>query len=133
MLRLFREKDAVRVVDDQFGSPTYAAVLAANIAALIASGSRSYGVYHYCDRGVISWFDFALAIMDLALAAGMIEKRIRIEAVPTSAFPTRAARPRRAVLDCAKVVSGLGFEVRDWRLNLEDFFREKSRLESSRP
>jgi len=133
MLRLFREKDAVRVVDDQFGSPTYAAVLAANIAALIASDSRRYGVYHYCDRGVISWLDFATAIMDLALASRMIEKRIPIEAIPTSVYPTRAARPKRAALACGKVAGELGFRVRDWRLNLEDFFSEKARLESVKP
>ncbi len=61
MLRLFRGKEAVRVVDDQLGSPTYAATLAANIAGLVAADSERFGVYHYCDRGVISWFDFAAA------------------------------------------------------------------------
>jgi dTDP-4-dehydrorhamnose reductase len=125
MLKIFREKETVRVVNDQFGSPTYAAVLAANIAGLIASRCQRYGIYHYCDSGVISWFDFASAIMDLALDFGVIEKRISLQAVPTSAYPTQAVRPPRAALDSSKAVRELGFKVCDWRLNLQDFFREK--------
>jgi dTDP-4-dehydrorhamnose reductase len=133
MLRLFKEKDAVRVVDDQFGSPTWAGGLAANIAGLVAADSERCGVYHYRDAGVISWFDFATAIQELALAAGMLGRKIPVEAIPTSQFPARATRPMRAVLDCGKVVSELGFQVRDWKLNLEAYFREKARLEGARP
>jgi dTDP-4-dehydrorhamnose reductase len=133
MLRLFAEKEAVRVVDDQFGSPTWAGGLAANIAGLVAADSGCFGVYHYCDAGVISWFEFAAAVQELGLVAGMLAKKIPVEAIPSSQFPTRAARPMRAVLDCGKVVSMLGFRVRDWRLNLEAYFREKARLEGAKP
>jgi dTDP-4-dehydrorhamnose reductase len=76
MLKIFREKETARVVNDQFGSPTYAAALAENVAGLIGSDSDRYGVYHYCDNGAISWFDFAQRIMDLALEFGMIPKSI---------------------------------------------------------
>jgi dTDP-4-dehydrorhamnose reductase len=127
MLKIFREKETARVVNDQFGSPTYAAALAENVAGLIGSGSERYGVYHYCDRGAISWFAFAQRIMDLALEFGMIPKKIPLQAVPTSAFPTAAVRPRYSVLDSGKAVRDLGFQVRDWQLNLEAFFREKTR------
>jgi dTDP-4-dehydrorhamnose reductase len=133
MLRFFREKETVRVVNDQFGSPTYAAALAANIADLIRSNSNRYGIYHYCDGGVISWFDFAARIMDLALASGLITKKIPLQAIPTSELPNQARRPLHAVLDNGKVVRELGFQVHDWQLNLEDFFREKTQLEESRP
>ena len=133
MLRLFKEKKVVRVVDDQFGSPTWAAALAANIAGLVASDGRRFGVYHYCDRGVITWHDFAAAILELGLEHGMIGKGAILQAIPSAAFPTRATRPQRAVLDCSKVESELGFQVRDWRLNLEDFFRAQARLENARP
>ncbi len=129
MLKVFREKECARVVNDQFGSPTYAAALAANIAGLIASGCERYGVYHYCDGGVISWFDFAVAIQELGLAAGLLECIIPIEAIPTSQFPTRAQRPARAVLDNGKAVRDLGFRVRDWRENLGEFFQEMKKLE----
>ncbi len=132
MLRVFREKEQARVVNDQFGSPTYAALLAANVVGLIASASERFGVYHYCDAGVISWFDFAQAIQDLALASGRIEKKIPIEAIPTSAFPTRAARPMRAVLATGKAARELGFRMNSWRSNLEDFFHEKAGMEEGR-
>jgi dTDP-4-dehydrorhamnose reductase len=129
MMQVFREKECARVVNDQFGSPTYAAALAANIAGLIASGCERYGVYHYCDRGVITWFDFAARIMDRALASGLIGNRIPLLAIPTSQFPTRALRPARVVLDSRKAVRDLGFRVRDWRENLEEFFREMKKME----
>ena len=132
MLKIFREKEVARVVNDQFGSPTYAAALAENVAGLIGVGSDRYGVYHYCDGGAISWFDFAARIMELALEFGMIPKKIPLEAIPTSAFPTAAVRPRYSVLDSGKAVRELGFQVRDWQLNLADFFREKTRLGDSR-
>lgn len=131
MLKIFREKEMARVVNDQFGSPTYAAVLAENIAGLIGADSDRYGVYHYCDSGAISWFDFAQRIMDLALEFGMIPKKIPLEAVPTSVFPTAAIRPSYSVLDSGKAVRELGFQVRGWQLNLKRFFREKALLEDT--
>jgi len=133
MLRLFRGKEAVRVVDDQLGSPTYAAMLATNLAGLVAADSERFGVYHYCDRGVISWFDFAARIMDLALASGRIKEKPPLLAIPTAAFPTRAIRPLRAVLAHDKVESELDFRVRGWGDSLEEFFREEARLEETRP
>jgi len=133
MLKAFGEKEKVRVVNDQFGSPTYAAMLAANVVGLVEAGSERYGVYHYCDRGVISWWDFAAAIMEGGLRAGMIQRKIPLEAIPTSAYPTRAPRPLRAVLAGGKAERELGFQVCDWQRNLEEFFREKARLEGGRP
>ena len=125
MLKVFQEKETARVVNDQFGSPTYAAVLAENIAGLIGSDSDRFGIYHYCDRGAISWFDFARRIMDLALEFGLIPRKIPLHAVSTSAFPTAAVRPPYSVLDSDKAVRELGFQVFDWELNLKKFFREK--------
>ncbi|HOW43982.1 MAG TPA: dTDP-4-dehydrorhamnose reductase [Candidatus Aminicenantes bacterium] len=133
MLRVFRERDEARVVDDQFGSPTYAGQLAANVAGLVASGSERFGVYHYCDEGVVSWRQFAAAIQELALRAGMIGRAIPIAAVATAAYGARAPRPLHAVLDRRRVQEELGFAVRPWRSNLEDFFREKAFLEGGRP
>ena len=131
MLKVFQEKETARVVNDQFGSPTYAAVLAENIAGLIGSGSDRFGLYHYCDRGAISWFDFARRIMDLALEFGLIPRRIPLQAVSTAAFPTAAVRPPYSVLDSGKVMGELGFQVFDWELNLKKYFREKVLLGST--
>ena len=133
MLNVFRGRESARVVNDQSGSPTYAAPLAANIAGLIASGCDRYGTYHYCDRGVITWFDFAARIQDLALASGLLEKRIPLLAIATSQFPTRAQRPAHAVLDNRKVVRELGFRIHDWQANLEEFFRELTLPGPGRP
>ncbi len=126
MLRVFAEQEKARVVNDQFGSPTYAALLARNVAGLVAADSERFGTYHYCDAGVISWFDFAVAIQELALQTGMIVKKIPVEAISSREFTTRAQRPARSVLDCAKVQAELGFRVHPWRSNLEDFFAEKA-------
>lgn len=130
MLKLFREKDEVRVVNDQFGSPTYASVLARNVVRLIGTDSERYGLYHYCDSGVISWYDFAAQIMARALEYNLLEKKIPLLAITTADYPTRAIRPAYAVLDSRKVVRELDFRVHDWRINLDDFFREKLRLGS---
>ena len=130
MLKLFREKNEVRVVNDQFGSPTYAAALASNVVRLIGADSERYGLYHYCDSGVISWYDFAAQIMARALAYNLLEKKIPLLAIATADYPTRAIRPAYAVLDSSKVVRELDFRVHDWRINLDDFFREKLRLGS---
>ena len=130
MLKLFREKDKVRVVNDQFGSPTYAAALASNVVRLIGADSERYGLYHYCDSGVISWHEFAVQIMDRALEHNLLAKKIPLIAITTADFPTTAVRPAYTALDSRKVVSELGFEVRDWRANLDDFFAEKVWLSS---
>jgi dTDP-4-dehydrorhamnose reductase len=130
MLKLFREKNEVRVVNDQFGSPTYAQALAGNIVRLIGAGSERYGLYHYCDSGAISWYDFAVQIMARALEYNLLEKEIPLLAIASVDFPTRVARPAYAVLNSSKVVRELGFKVHDWRINLDDFFQEKLQLEN---
>ena len=128
MLKFFREKSEVRVVNDQFGSPTYAGALARNVARLAGSDSERYGLYHYCDGGVISWYDFAARIMERALQTGLLEKRIPLVPIPSAEFPTRAVRPAYAALDHGKVARELGFAVHGWQANLDDFFEEKLRL-----
>jgi dTDP-4-dehydrorhamnose reductase len=127
MLKFFREKSEVRVVNDQFGSPTYARALARNIVSLVGRDSDRYGLYHYCDRGVIAWYDFAVGIMERALQTGLLGKKIPLLPVSTTEFPTQAARPAYAVLDNSKAVRELGFAVQDWQANLDEFFDEKLR------
>lgn len=124
MLRLFREKDEVRVVNDQFGSPTYAAALARNIVALIAGDCARYGLYHYSDAGVISWHEFALAIMECALRFKLIDRPVPVRPIPTAGFPTPAPRPAYSALDSSRALSELRFTQSDWKLNLEEYFRE---------
>jgi dTDP-4-dehydrorhamnose reductase len=124
MLRLFREKNEVRVVNDQFGSPTYAGTLAQNVVQLIAGDSVRYGLYHYSDAGVISWHEFAQGIMELALRFKRIDRPVPILPIPTADFPTPAPRPAYSALDSSRVRSELKFAQFDWKLNLEKYFRE---------
>jgi dTDP-4-dehydrorhamnose reductase/dTDP-4-dehydrorhamnose 3,5-epimerase len=123
MLRLFSERDEIRVVSDQFGAPTYAATLADNILGLIRSDSKPFGTYHYSDRGRISWFDFAVRIRELALSNGFPVKTKRIIAIPSSEYPTPAMRPKNSTLDKTRVIAELGFKVEDWQRNLEASLR----------
>jgi dTDP-4-dehydrorhamnose reductase len=97
MLRLMRERDEVRVVSDQVGTPTHAASLARAIWALDAA--RASGIHHWTDAGVASWYDFAVAIRDEALAAGLLTRSVPVVPIRTSDYPTPARRPAMSVLD----------------------------------
>lgn len=133
MMRRFAEGREARVVCDQFGSPTYAGLLAANVAGLVAAQDRRYGTYHYCDEGVISWFDFAAAVQEEGLAAGLLARPAAIAAIPTAEYPARAQRPQRAALDTTRARRELGLRVRPWRENLRGYFAELGRLAGGRP
>ena len=96
----------LRVVDDQRGSPTYAADLAAGVLDLHEKGGR--GLYHLVNRGVATWWDFARAILD---QAG--EGALRIERVATESLDLPAPRPANSVLACARA-EALGVVLRPW-------------------
>jgi dTDP-4-dehydrorhamnose reductase len=117
MLRLMREKDRVSVVSDQIGTPTWAAGIAEAIWGLIAVDLPG-GVYHWTDLGVASWYDFAVAIQDEALARGLLSRSVPITPIPTSAYPTRARRPAFSVLDTAQTRALINLRGRHWRHNL---------------
>ena len=116
MLRLMSDRPELNVVGDQIGSPTYASDLANTIIKIIESielGHAHYGIYHYSNTGVISWFDFATAI---AKAGG---KNCIVKPIPTSAYPTPAKRPGYSVMDCSKLVKDYGIELVEWQKSLE--------------
>ena len=117
MLRLMREKEQVSVVCDQIGTPTWAASIAAAIWGLIEAGAPG-GIYHWTDLGVASWYDFAVAIQDEALARGLLTRAVPIIPIPTSAYPTRARRPAFSVLDTAATRALIKVPARHWRHNL---------------
>lgn len=97
MLRLMREREEVRVVADQVGTPTHADSLARAIWALDAAGAS--GVFHWTDAGVASWYDFAVAIEEEALSVGLLARPARVVPIRTSDYPTPAKRPAMSVLD----------------------------------
>ena len=92
MLRLMAEKEQLNVVSDQIGCPTNAKGLA-QFLWQIAERETLDPTYHYSDLGVASWYDFAIAIQDIAFEQGKLEKKIPIQPIPSSDYPTPAARP----------------------------------------
>jgi dTDP-4-dehydrorhamnose reductase len=123
MLRLMREKEQVNVVCDQIGTPTWAGGIAAAIWDLIDVNAAG-GVYHWTDLGVASWYDFAVAIQDEALARGLLTRAIPIAPIPTAAYPTRAVRPAFSVLDTASTRGLIKTPSRHWRHNLRTMLDE---------
>jgi dTDP-4-dehydrorhamnose reductase len=74
MLRLFKERDLVKVIEDQWGSPTYTVDLAKAILKIIEGDAVSYGIYHFTNEGVANWYEFALTIYKKAKRLGLINK-----------------------------------------------------------
>ncbi len=115
VLRLARENRPLRIVADQIGTPTYAADLAAAIASIVFSAYWTPGIFHYSDEGVASWYDFAVAILE---AAGFPDKAAAVTPIPTSDFPTAAARPFYSVLDKSRIKATFGIKIPHWHSSL---------------
>lgn len=126
MLRLMRERDELGVVADQIGSPTWATGLAQTIWGLVQTDAS--GTYHHSDAGVASWYDFAVAIGEEALALGMIERMPLIRPLTTADYPTPASRPAFSLLDCRATREALGQEAVHWRVNLRRMIEEEKAL-----
>lgn len=116
MVRLGNERDELGVVVDQIGTPTYAGDLAETIMATI--NSESTGIYHYSNQGVISWYDFAKAIMDI----GKID--CKVKAIESKDFPAKANRPFYSVLNKAKIAKDFNIEVPYWLDSLKVMMAE---------
>ena len=119
MLRLMNERDGLGVVDDQRGAPTYAGGLAELIWQIHEQELFTAGIYHWTDQANITWCDFAGAIQEEAMAAGLLKKAIPINAITTDDYPTPAARPAYSVLDNTKLAKLAGIEPTPWRQNLK--------------
>ncbi len=116
MLRLMAERPEVRVVADQIGTPTYAPALAKVLWTLAEAGVT--GTHHYTDAGAASWYDFAVAIQEEALASGLLDRAVPVVPIATADFPTPARRPHYSVLDKTSMYAALGGPAPHWRVNL---------------
>lgn len=116
MLRLMEEREHLRVVADQIGTPTWARTLAKSILEMVRQNAR--GTHHLTDAGVASWYDFAVAIRDLGIERGLISSSVTIEPIATDEYPTPAARPSYSVLDKASSFEILGGPTPHWRESL---------------
>jgi dTDP-4-dehydrorhamnose reductase len=117
MLKLMRERDQVRVVSDQIGAPTWATGLGVAIRDLLEAEAPA-GIYHWTDLGAASWYDFAVAIQDEALARGLLSRAVPIVPITSQEYPTRATRPAFSVLDTRTTRAAVATPALHWRHNL---------------
>lgn len=112
MSRLMQERDSLNVVNDQIGSPTYAADLAQAILTIVTHENWQAGIYHFSNEGEISWYEFALAIQEI----GSFE--CNVSGIPSSAYPTPAKRPQYSLLDKTKIKNTFGVVVPEYKESL---------------
>jgi dTDP-4-dehydrorhamnose reductase len=120
MLRLHREREQLGVVADQVGCPTSTHTLAAACWRAIGVGATADGprILHCSDAGAASWYDFALAIGELGVAAGLLRQAAAVGPITTADYPTPAQRPSYSLLDCCGSRIALGLEPVHWRVAL---------------
>jgi dTDP-4-dehydrorhamnose reductase len=122
MLRLMNERDELGVVEDQVGTPTWAAELARVI--YMAIDQSLSGTYHWTDMGVASWYDFAQSIYEIGRSLGLTEREVTINPIPTEAYPTPAARPAYSVLSKDALRHAIGYNGIHWRTALTNMLKE---------
>lgn len=114
MSRLMQERDTLNVVNDQIGSPTYAADLAQAIMTILTHQNWIAGIYNFSNEGEISWYEFALAIQEIG---GF---KCEVSGIPSSNYPTPAKRPMFSLLDKTKFKKVFGVEVPNYKKSLDN-------------
>src|SRR5690606_37850035 len=114
MLRLGAERDELRVVADQVGTPTPAGLIARATAQALRAGTDASGLWHLTATGGTSWHGFAEAIFAAAVERGLLPKAPRLLPIATEDYPTPARRPAYSRLDTARVQADFGLELPGW-------------------
>lgn len=132
MIKAMNTHDAVKVVADQKGTPTFAGDLA-DVLIRITKSSIPYGIYHCTDLGEITWWDFTNEIKKQALEAGLLtNEKCVVNSCTTEEYPTPAKRPAYSVLSKDKIQKALNITLPDWKVSLTKFLTnplfDKSRL-----
>ena len=130
ILKLAREREELRIVNDQYGAPTWSRTLAQLVAhSVLRSESQAHqngitlseavcpisGIYHACSAGVTTWFGFASEFVRLAQRAHPEQAFATLIPVPSTAYPTPARRPQNSRMNCEKLTRTLGFEMPTWQ------------------
>ncbi|MBW2465924.1 MAG: dTDP-4-dehydrorhamnose reductase [Deltaproteobacteria bacterium] len=129
MLKLMAEKEELRVIADQTGTPTWAGDFARAIYRF-ADIPDIKGIYHWADAGTASWFDFAVAIQEEAFKLGLLKIRIPVKPIRTEEYPTPAKRPAYSVLDKSSTWKTLGYKASHWRDSLRRMLEELKEVRS---
>ncbi len=124
MLKLMRERDEIKVVSDQVGTPTYARNLAIALWSLCRANAS--GIYHFSDEGVASWYDFAVAIQEEALALKLLRKPTKVLPISSAEYSAPAKRPMFSVLDKSKTKDAIGMPGQHWREALREMLQKVS-------
>lgn len=122
IMRLSAEREELRVVNDQIGTPTYARDLALVIRDICECGVEVAGVYNYTNEGAISWYDFASAIVEIA------GHNCRVIPCTTAEYGAKASRPAYSVLDKQKIRGVIHREIPHWRTSLEECIKRMAQL-----
>jgi dTDP-4-dehydrorhamnose reductase len=123
MLRLHREREQLGVVADQVGCPSSTLNLATACWTVITSSSDEVElppVLHWCDGGAASWYDVSVAVGELAMDLGLLERAATVNPISTSDYPTPATRPGYSLLDCQASRQVLQLKAQPWRAALKD-------------
>lgn len=121
MLKLMRAREAVSVVADQQGTPTWAFDLASAIADIAGQDATRYGVYHFTDEGQTSWHGFAAEIQRLGRELGILTRDCAVNPITSDQYPSKVKRPAWSVLSKRKIAEELGIHAPDWRASLRAF------------
>jgi dTDP-4-dehydrorhamnose reductase len=116
MIRLTENNSSIKVVEDQFGSPAFAREVVKNTGLLMEE--KVEGTYHLSSGGILSWADFAEAIFE------HIDKDINVQRIPSSAYPTKAARPFYSKLDTRKIQQIGNIKIDNWKTGLKRFLKQ---------
>lgn len=114
MLRLGNEKEKLSIINDQIGSPTYAMDLAEVIVKIITENKDNFGIYHFSNEGVASWYDFAFMIMDYS------KTKCKVLPIKATDYPAKANRPNFSVMDKTKIKRALNIDINHWMVSLKN-------------
>jgi dTDP-4-dehydrorhamnose reductase len=124
MLRVGAQRDELRVVADQVGTPTPAALIADVTAQVLSRGGEASGTWHLTAAGQTSWHGFAQSIFDRSVAAGLTPRAPQVLAIPTSEYPTPAKRPAYSCLDISGLQSDFDIVLPSWETGLDRVIAE---------
>lgn len=121
MIQYMNIKNELNIVNDQKGCPTYTKDLAELILKIVLDKSDKYGIYHFSNENITTWYQFTLKIKEIAEKFGLLTKPVKINPISTNKYPTKAKRPKYSIFLKKKVKTTFNVKIRDWEQALEEY------------